>query len=104
MKPVDPSPNGRDAQGRFRPGWGGGPGNPHARAVGELRTALLTTVTADDISAIVRVLIEQAKAGEIRAIREVLDRTLGRPIEADLLERLAELETLAAEIAAGDSQ
>src|SRR5207248_10793741 len=36
---------GRDARGRFAPGNPGGPGNPFARRVAELRTALLDMVT-----------------------------------------------------------
>ena len=91
---------------RLRAGWArrfacgniGGPGNPHAKQVGALRAALLAAVSTDDLTAIVGKLVELAKGGDVRAIREVLDRTLGRPVEADLLERLEHLETLAAEL------
>lgn len=89
---------GRDGRGRFAPGNPGGPGNPHASQVGALRAALLAAVTPEDLTAIVGKLVELAKGGDVRAIREVLDRTLGRPIEADLLERLAHLEALAAQL------
>lgn len=83
--------------GRFLPGNRGGPGNPFARRVGELREALLAEVSPEDLRAIVRVLVDQAKSGDVAAAREVLLRTLGRPVEADLLERLEALEERLAE-------
>jgi hypothetical protein len=70
----------------------GGPGNPHARRVGELRSALLEAVTPADLKAVVRALIKKAKGGDVPAAREVIERTLGKPLEADLLERLDLLE------------
>ena len=99
-----PSPNGRDGRGRFAPGWRGGPGNPHAKRVGELRSALLAAVTPEDMATIVGKLVELAKAGDVRAIREVMDRTLGKPIEADLIERLEQLEAIAGEMEGRDAR
>ena len=89
--------NGRDDRGRFASGNPGGPGNPLAAQVGRLRAALLEAVTPEDIAAIIARLIEQAKGGDVRAIREVLDRTLGKPQEADFIERLETLEATLAE-------
>jgi hypothetical protein len=37
--------------------------------------------------------VNAAKAGEPWAVREVLDRSLGKPVEADFIERLESLET-----------
>jgi hypothetical protein len=37
-------------------------------------------------------LVKSAKEGNVAAAREVLDRCVGRPLEADLLERLEALE------------
>jgi hypothetical protein len=71
----------RDGNGRFRPGNSGGPGNPFARRTAKLRTALLRAVKPDDIEAAVAKLVEKAKAGELPAIKELLDRCLGRPKE-----------------------
>jgi len=82
----------RTLGGRFAPGNSGGPGNPSARAVGQLRAALLASVTEEDIRQIVAALVLKAKAGDIAAAKEVLDRTLGKPVEADLIERLQLLE------------
>ena len=99
-----PSPdgfNGRDEQGRFAAGNRGGRGNPHAAQVGRLRAAMLESVTPEDIAAIIARLIELAKEGDVRAIKEVLDRTLGKPQEADFIERL---EAIEASLAAGGGQ
>jgi hypothetical protein len=84
----------RDPSGRFLPGNPGGPGNPHARQVGRLRSAMLTAVDEGDLRLIVTKLVELAKAGNVIAAREVLDRCLGKPVEADLIERLGQLEAL----------
>lgn len=78
--------------GKFLPGNAGGPGNPYTKQIAALREALLAEVKPQDLRAIVRVLVDQAKGGDVQAAREVLLRTLGRPVEADLLERLAALE------------
>lgn len=91
-----PSPNGpngdRDSGERFAKGNAGGPGNPHARQVGGLRKALLDAITPEDITAVIQRLLTEAKAGNIAAIKEVLDRTLGKPVEVDLIDRLEQIE------------
>jgi hypothetical protein len=90
-----PSPNGangRDAGGRFAKGNAGGPGNPYAARVAKLRAALLDAVTTEDIEAVARALVRQARQGDVASIRELLSRTLGKPLEADLIERMDALE------------
>jgi hypothetical protein len=72
----------RGSNGRFLPGHCGGPGNPHAQKVHRLRSALLNTVTSTDIEEIVRKLISLAKGGDVAAIKELLDRTIGKPVTA----------------------
>jgi hypothetical protein len=72
----------RGTNGRFLPGHCGGPGNPHAQKVHRLRSALLNTVTSTDIKEVVHKLISMAKAGDIAAIKELLDRTIGKPVTA----------------------
>ena len=75
---TEPS-GGRDpATGKFLAGNAFAQGNPHAKRVGELRTAMLEAVTPRDLRAIVKKLIAQAKAGDVIAAREVLDRSLGK--------------------------
>lgn len=72
--------NGRDTSGRFVVGCKGGPGNPFARRTAQLRAALLDILTEDDLTAIVCKLIELAKGGDLAAIRELFDRTLGKAV------------------------
>ena len=61
--------NGRDARGRFVPGNKGGPGNPFARKVAELRKALVNFVTEDAMKHIAFVLKERAMGGDLAAIK-----------------------------------
>lgn len=92
---TEPSPNGdngRDSGGRFAAGNAGGPGNPFARQVAAWRSAVMEAVTAEDMRAVVGELVRQAKAGEAWAVKELMYRTLGKPIDVDLLERLEQLE------------
>jgi len=69
--------NGRGPDGRFAKGNPGGPGNPHARRIGEIRARLLAAVTDEDLESIIRTLIEKAKAGEPWAVKELLSRLIG---------------------------
>jgi len=90
-----PSPNGsigRDAGGRFAAGNRGGPGNPFAGKVGELRRALYDAVSTEDLTAVIEGLVEKAKAGHVPAARELLERLFGKPVEIDLIERIEMLE------------
>ena len=69
---------GRTPTGRFAVGNRGGPGNPFIRRVTKLRSALLKAVTTEDIAEVVQMLIDKAKAGDVAAARELLDRTIGK--------------------------
>lgn len=84
--------NGRGPDGRFVAGNPGGPGNPLGRKVGQLRAALIDAVDVADIRDIADTLIQQARGGDIDAMKLLFDRTLGRVVEADLLQRLENLE------------
>jgi len=70
--------DGRDNTGRFTKGNAGGPGNPYAAKSAQLRTALMDAVTDEDIKAVAQTLIQEARAGNVQAGRELLDRTLGK--------------------------
>ncbi len=129
VNPSTKGSNGRDEHGRFMPGHPGGPGNPHAKQTGKLRSAMLkavtekdmrdlgsssrrpcgarsnrsgvnsvlwaiAAVTEKDMCDVVLKLVELAKSGNVPAAKEVLDRCLGRPVEADLIERLDQVEEL----------
>ena len=73
----------RDEHGRFAKGNQAATGNlrPSVQKARELKDALLASVSAADIQIIVRKLIEKAKEGDIRAAKEILDRTLGKSLE-----------------------
>ena len=93
--PNPPSPtgsNGRSAGGRFGPGNRCARGNPHARRVARLRAELLRAVSPQDLREVVAALLARAKAGEIGAVKELLQRLLGPPVELDLLQRIEDLE------------
>jgi hypothetical protein len=85
---ATPSPNGsngsgRDGSGRFAAGNPGGPGNPYARRVAALRSALVGAVTVDDMCELARGLLEKAKAGDMTAARLLLSYTVGTARGAD---------------------
>ena len=84
--------SGRDASGKFTPGNKLGRGNPYAAHVARLRSALMEAVGEREITEIAETLLGLAKGGDMAATRELLLRTLGRPIEADILDRLERLE------------
>jgi len=67
-------------------------GNPNAAKVAKLRSAALGAVSQKDMRRIVRKLVELALAGDVAAARELLSRTLGPPVEVDLLARIEALE------------
>jgi hypothetical protein len=78
-----PSPEpihlGRDARGHFTANNPGGPGNPFARRVAGLRSALLDSISADDLAAIVRALSARARAGDVAAAKLIFAYVLGKP-------------------------
>lgn len=92
--PTPNGHNGRAPNGRFAAGNAGGPGNPQAKRVAALRKALLKSVKPADVEAIIAKLVEAAKAGDTVAAREILDRTIGKPVQTDLLQRVEQLEQL----------
>tara|TARA_R110002111_G_C6003165_1_gene373396 strand:- start:6172 stop:6486 length:315 start_codon:yes stop_codon:yes gene_type:complete len=85
----------REKNGRFAKGNTGGPGNPHAGRVSQLRSAILTAITPEDIDAIIKKLLVRARDGDLAAIKEILDRCIGKPGQSDLMERIETLEELA---------
>jgi hypothetical protein len=84
--------SGRDARGRFTKGNPGGPGNPFARRVAEMRKAMMDAVTPEDIAAIGKAMLAKAKEGDVGAARLVLSYIVGRPQAAEDPDRLDEKE------------
>jgi len=76
-----PSPNGsngRDSAGKFLPGNGGGPGNPHAGRVAKLRSALMKAVSEKDVRDVAKALVTAAKDGDVQAAKLLFDRVIGK--------------------------
>jgi hypothetical protein len=71
----------RDAKGRFAPGNPGGPGNPFARQVAKLRSALVNCVTEADMVRIAEDLMVKARMGDLAAIKLLFQYVLGKPAE-----------------------
>ncbi len=69
----------RDSQGRFVKGWLGGPGNPNVKRMAEYRNAINAAIKPGDLKQVIRKLILLAKRGDMAAIKELLDRTVGKP-------------------------
>jgi hypothetical protein len=88
--PMDDAHEGRDARGRFAVGNAGGPGNPFARQVAQLRRVLVDAFTEQDMQRVARQLIEQAAAGDIPSARLLFSYTLGQPaapVDPDTLDQ-----------------
>lgn len=63
--------------GRFLVGNTCATGNPYAKRVNELRTALMDAVGAGDVRDVIRAMVDAAKGGDVQAARLLLDRTVG---------------------------
>ena len=96
--PIDPSANGdgRDTKGRFKPGNRGGPGSPLARHSRQLRErlndALFKVCSPDRLATAIDAVLKLAEAGDVAALRLLLERIAGPPVASDLIERLESLE------------
>jgi hypothetical protein len=92
--PLPTATNGRLSGGRFGPGNRFAKGNPLARRVARLRTALVRSITPATIRRVVEALVREAEAGNVQAARELLNRTIGRetiPLIVEQVVRDAEI-------------
>src|SRR6202158_54781 len=71
--------SGRDTRGRYATGNPGGPGNPFARRVAQLRSILLETVTDEELRIVAGQLMVKAKFGDLAAIKLLFQYVLGKP-------------------------
>ena len=94
-RPSPTAGNGRDKSGRFVKGNRAGKGNPLGVQVQRLRSAMVNAVSVEDIEAIGRAMVKRARGGDLQACKLVLLYTLGRPIEADVIDRIEALEAAA---------
>ena len=96
MATSRPSPSAsdgnRDSTGRFVAGNRASKGNPLGPMVAKLRSCLLSSITEDDMRAIVAALVDKAKRGDVSAASLLFDRCLGKPLEIDIIERIESLE------------
>lgn len=89
----EPKPPTHQTNGKFAKGNRLGKGNPHAKKVGDHRAALMRAATPEDTMAIIAVLIDKAKLGEPWAVKEYLDRVLGKAKQSLALEGQQVLKT-----------
>jgi hypothetical protein len=80
-KPTPAPDSGRDRNGRFTKGNRGGPGNPQARQVAELRGAVIQSATKEGVLEIAEKLRQLAAEGNVPAIKLYFSYVIGKPSE-----------------------
>jgi hypothetical protein len=78
--PAEPAVNGRDGNGRFAAGNQCAKGNPHARRMAQLRSALLEIATPERLRSLGEKLYQAALTGNLEAARLWLSYCVGRPV------------------------
>ena len=72
---------GRDAGGKFIPGFKGGPGNPFASTAIEYRRAINEAVSVEDVKEIAKAIVAKAKNGDVVAAKVILERVAGKILQ-----------------------
>ena len=78
-----------DSKGHFARGNKGGPGNPFARQVGQLRKRILEALGTERFDRVLEAVIEKAEKGDIPAAKLLFQYALGKPgptVEPDRLD------------------
>src|SRR4051812_47078161 len=78
----------RDAKGRFAPGNPGGPGNPFARQVAELRKAIVHAAKPELIERVIAKMGELGAEGNVQAAKLFLAYSVGKPKPAPEPDRM----------------
>ena len=81
-KPSTNGTSGRKSNGQFAEGNKCGTGNPYARRVARLRSALLDAVGESGLTDIVQGMVTAAKGGDVAAAKLLLSYLLGKPVES----------------------
>ena len=81
-KPSTNGTSGRKSNGQFAEGNKCGTGNPYARRVARLRSALLDAVGEKGLADIVQGMVTAAKGGDVAAAKLLLSYLLGKPAES----------------------
>lgn len=92
-EPLPTGHNGREPGGRFAPGNKFARGNPNNARAQRLRNATIRAVTRADMRDVMLAMLDRAKAGEVSAAVFVRDTTIGKPVPADVMERIEALES-----------
>ena len=73
----------RNSNGRFKKGWKGGPGRPQGsvRKYKKIHDLLMDAATDEDEVEMVKVLVREARGGNLRAIDTYFDRKYGKPTQ-----------------------
>jgi len=79
---VSPPPTDRTPDGRFAKANPGGPGNPHARHCARMLALLRASISDEEMVAIIRKLVEKARAGDVSAAKLLMSYNLGKPAAA----------------------
>ena len=98
-KKTEPSTHGgsgRDASGKFSKGNTLGKGNPLAGRAAKIRAVLLDLMTEERAQILGMTLMVMAANGDLAAIKEIFDRTIGKASQVEILERLEKLEAASA--------
>ena len=82
-----PTPD-HDAKGHFARGNKGGPGNPFARQVGQLRKRIVEALGTERFDRVLEAVIVKAEAGDIPAAKLLFQYALGQPAAAVEPDRL----------------
>jgi hypothetical protein len=74
--------SGRDSKGRFTAGNPGGPGNPFARRVAQLRSVMLQCISDEDMQAITHAVLLKARHGDLQAVKLMYQYGIGKASDA----------------------
>ena len=85
---ITPSTNGRNGNGKFARGNTFGKGNPYAKKVASLKSALLQSVSPSDIKKIIKGMVKKAQEGDTAAAKLILPYLIGQPPTNQDLEKL----------------
>ena len=81
---------GRDSSGRFAKGNSLSPGRPRRDTEREYLAAFQRALSAEDLEAVTKAILESAKKGNVAACRVIFEYAIGRPAERIAFEPEAE--------------
>jgi hypothetical protein len=88
MSAKKENPSGRDQNGRFTHGNPGGPGNPYARQIAQLRQAALSVLTPEKMKDLIEMVYMYALQGDMVAVRFLFQWVIGKPCQSCHPDRL----------------